>query len=114
MQAWISRRRNARIFRQLENVPKAIHGLVTTIVVGHLALQVLTLQVLPMFSSRFMFANSFIAVEDNPWKWDVSLLDIWPVFGAVRWPPPVSFTLKWPNSIGRLAFRWKVGTDIGS
>ncbi len=67
-----------------------------------------------MFSSRFMFANSFIAVEDNPWKWDVSLLDIWPVFGAVRWPPPVSFTLKWPNSIGRLAFRWKVGTDIGS
>lgn len=96
------------IFRPLENVPKAIHGLVTTIIVGHLAIQVLTLHVPPMF------ANSVIAIEDNPWKWDVSLLDIWPVFGAVRWPPPVSFTLTWPNSIGRLVFRWKVGTDIGT
>lgn len=96
------------IFRPLENVPGAIHGHVTTIVVGHLAIQVLTVHILPMFAHR-----GSIPLEDNPWKWDVSLLDIWPVFGDARWPPAVSFTTKWPDSIGRLVFRWKVGTDIG-
>ena len=97
-----------RIVRPLENVAEAIRGLVTTIVVGHLAIQVLTVHVLPAFVDR-----ASIPLEENPWKWDVSLLDIWPVFGAVQWPPAVSFTTKWPDSIGRLVFRWKVGADIG-
>lgn len=101
------------ILRPLENIPKAIHGLVTTIVVGHLAIQVLTLRVLPMFASSFMFANPLPAVEDNPGKWDLSLLGIWPVFGTLRWPPAVSFTSKGSDSIGKLVFRWKVGTDMG-
>lgn len=95
------------IFRQVDNVPKAVRGLVTTIIVGHLVIQVRTVHVLPVFVDR-----PSIAVEDNPWKWDVSLLDIWPIFGTVRWPPPLSFTTKRDNSIGRLVLRWSVGTDI--
>lgn len=95
------------IFRPLEKIPKAIHGHITTIVLAHLAIQVLTAHVLPMFAGR-----NIIPLDQNPGKWDVSLLECWPIFGSIRWPPAVPFTPRGSNSIGRLVFRWKIGTDI--
>lgn len=95
------------IWRQIDQVPRAMHGCLTTIIVGHLAIQVLTAHVLPMF------ATSRPSFECNPGAWDINLLDIWPVFGARKWPPPVTFTFKGPNSIATLINRWKLGEDIG-
>jgi hypothetical protein len=94
-------------FGQINNVPKAFHSCVTTLIVGHLAIQVLTTHVLPMFSVHPIRPNC------KPGAWDVNLLNIWPVFGNADWPPPVSFTLKGDDSIGALVNRWKIGTDIG-
>jgi hypothetical protein len=94
-------------FGGINNVPKAFHGCVTTLIVGHLAIQVLTMHVLPMFSVHPIRPNC------KPGAWDVNLLNIWPVFGNANWPPPLSFTLKGADSIGALVNRWKIGTDIG-
>ncbi len=95
------------IFRPIGNIPQAIHGHVTTIVVAHLAIQVLTAHVLPGFANR-----GTISLGQNPGKWDMNLLQCWPVFGSVQWPPPISFTPNGSDSIGSLVFRWKVGTNI--
>ncbi len=89
------------------NVPKAFHGCVTTIIVGHLAIQVVTMHVLPMF------ATLHLRPDYKPGAWDVNLLDIWPVFGEERWPPRFSFDLKGTtHHIAGLINRWKIGTDI--
>lgn len=96
------------IWRQEDEVPKAVHGCVTTIVVGHLVIQVLTAHVLARF------ANRIINVEGKPGAWDVNLLGIWPIFDALQWPPRLSFdTTHGPNSISRLIEKWKVGINIG-
>jgi hypothetical protein len=94
------------IWGAIDKIPKAMHGNVTTIVVGHLVLQVRTMHV-PVQFSTFV-----LNVEGNAWNWDSSLLQIWPVFGRVSWPPALSFTTTMPNHLGRLVNRWKVGQDI--
>lgn len=95
------------VWAAIDGIPKAMHGCVTNIVVGHLAIQVLTPHVPPMFCSRAR------DVEGRPGKWAQNLLDIWPVFGAVHWPPPLSFTRRGEDSIGALVYRWKVGQNVG-
>jgi hypothetical protein len=93
-------------FGDINNVPKAFHGCITTLIVGHLAVQVLTMHVLPMFAVYPSLPNC------RPGPWDLNLLNIWPVFGNANWPPLLTFTLKGADSIGALVNRWKVGTDI--
>jgi len=88
-------------------IPNALHGSVTTIVVGHLAVQIFTEHVPPMFATWSLNIRCF------PGPWDRSLVRIWPVFGPVRWPPPVSFTKTVPNHIGALVNRFKTGEDVG-
>jgi hypothetical protein len=95
------------VWRPIDDVPKAAHGCVTNIVVGRLVVQVLTVHVLPRFASRHF------AFEADEWRWDISLCNIWPVFGAVNWPPRVTFGTRRPNHVGRLINRWKIGEDIG-
>jgi hypothetical protein len=96
------------IWQNIGEVPKAMRGCVTNIVVGHLILQTLTMHVLPMF------ANRRILPECKPGAWDVSLLNIWPIFGALVWPPSISFEAKGgPNRLGNIIDRWQVGVDVG-
>jgi hypothetical protein len=94
------------IWRQVDEVPKALHGCVTNIVVGRLFIQVLTVHAL------VRFAASRPSFECNSGTWDVNLLDVWPVFGERRWPPPVTFTARGPNSIGTVITRWNLGDNI--
>lgn len=94
-------------FGQIDGIPKAFHGCVTTIVVGHLVIQVVTMHVLPMF------ATMTLRPDCKPGAWDVNLLEIWPVFGEKRWPPRFTFTLDGATRhIGALVNRYKMGTDI--
>jgi hypothetical protein len=111
--AWIGRLSSSQFhagltdtFGDISNVPKAFRGCVTTIVVGHLVIQVVTMHVIPIFATRRMIPNY------KSGAWDVNLLDIWPIFGDVTWPPALSFTLEGNDSIGRLVNRWKIGADI--
>jgi hypothetical protein len=94
-------------FGEINRIPKAFRGCVTTIIVGHLAIQVLTMHVLAMFGT------DHVRPMENPGAWDVNLLDVWPVFGEKSWPPPFSFEPKGAtHHVARLINRWKVGTDI--
>jgi hypothetical protein len=94
-------------FGAINNVPKAFHGCVTTITVGHLAIQVITMHVLPMF------ATTHLGPAYKPGAWDLNLLDIWPVFDEEHWPPRFSFELKGStHHIAGLINRWKIGSDI--
>lgn len=96
-------------FGEISNVPKAFHNCITTIVVGHLVIQVLTMHVLPMF------ATTRIKPICKPGAWDVNLLDIWPAFGNKTWPPAFSLILKgppWEHHVGGLITRWSIGEDI--
>jgi hypothetical protein len=94
------------VWGEIDNVARALHGCVTTIVVGHLAVQVLTIHVLPTFATRVF------NLETLPGKWDAQLLNVWPVFGSIRWPPRISFAVKGPDSIGRLVYRFNTGEDV--
>jgi hypothetical protein len=112
--AWIGRLRvggfhagGTDTYGDINGVPKAFHGCVTTIIVGQLVVQALTTHVLPMFGTLPFRPNY------KRGAWHKNLLEVWPVFGKVRWPPPLSFTPDGGNSIGGLINRWKIGTDVG-
>ncbi len=96
------------IWGDIDGTPKAMHGAVTSIVVGHLVIQVLTAHVIPKFG------GNPVRPKCKPGAWDASLLNIWPIFGSVRWPPPLSFTHGGSDSLGILLNRWKIGTDVGA
>ena len=94
-------------FGKIDDIPKGFHGCDTTIIVGHLVIQVVTMHVLPMFATRGLRLGC------KPGAWDVNLMEIWPVFGEKRWPPSSTFTLDRTSSgIGTLVNRFKIGTDI--
>jgi hypothetical protein len=96
------------IWREMGNISRAAHGAVTTIIVGHLVIQVLTVHMLTMFATRK------IDFERNAGPWEENLLDIWPVFGSRQWPPRLSFDLSRDQTgIKTLVDKWKVGTDLG-
>jgi len=69
------------IFASIENIP-ALRGCVTTIVMGHLAVQVLTIHLPPIFESD-------VQDQDFAGKMNETLLTLWPVSGSVKWPPPM-------------------------
>jgi hypothetical protein len=85
-------------------VTKAGNGCVTTLIVGHLAIQVLAVHVRPEYSHRTIEINS------KPGPWNSILIPIWPSDSAVSWPPPVTFgsaSARFP--IGMLMDRWRIG-----
>lgn len=94
-------------FGKINDIPKAFHCCITTIIVGHLVIQVLTMHVLPAF------ATARLRPACKPGAWDVNLLDIWPAFGEKHWPPSASFTLnRTSDGIGALVNRYKIGTNV--
>jgi hypothetical protein len=95
------------IWGEIDEISRAVHGCVTSIVVGHLAIQVLSGHVVQQFGSHK------INLSCKQGAWHLNLLDIWPTTGPVRWPPSISFTLKGPDSIANLISRWKIGRNVG-
>jgi hypothetical protein len=88
----------------IPEVPINLTGHVTTILVGHLAIQILSLHVLE-------HKNRKITVNPNPGQWDDLLLNIWPIgTRPVTWPPLLSFTNGGSRSIATLADRWRLGS----
>jgi hypothetical protein len=91
----------------INNIPKSFRCCVTTIVVGHLVIQVATIHVIAPFATQRTCPTV------KPGAWDVNLLDIWPVFGEKSWPPRFSFGLKGTtHHIAQLINRWNIGEDI--
>ena len=83
---------------------KVARGCATTIIVGHLAIQVLVVHVLPGHQGiNFTF-------NPKPGQWNHLLLNIWPIGSRpITWPPPLTFTNSGSRSIARLMDRWRIG-----
>jgi hypothetical protein len=77
------------------------HGLVTTIVVGHLAIQVFTVHVSPNYDD----SNINLPIKLGPWDQLLSL--IWPTDRVAQWPPPLTFSQRGDFPIAALMGRWK-------
>ena len=76
---------------------------VTTVVVGHLAIQVFTIHPVPKYRDHpFSFTP-------KPGPWNSLLTQVWPTISSVNWPPPLTFTNGGPLSIARLQDRWRMG-----
>ena len=90
------------VWIDLPRIPKVAKVCVTTILVGHLAIQSVTTHVLPEHKRKEI--SGPISVVPG------TLLAIWPAISRpVNWPPPVSFTNSGPTSIGWLFARWRTG-----
>jgi hypothetical protein len=88
-------------------VKKAAQGCVTTIIIGHLAIQSVTIHRL----QAEHLGQPIESINIKQGEWNRSTTQIWPVSGPVTWPPTLSFTRRGPRSIGALIDRWKTGTN---
>ena len=88
----------------VDGVTGATHNCVTTIVVGHLAIQVFTIYPIPAYQ------KSPPAFSPKPGLWDGLLTQTWPIISKKNWPPPLTFTNdRGSLTIARLYDRWKMG-----
>lgn len=87
------------------DTPRVAKGCATTIVVGHLAIQILAVHTPPECNDR-----PISELAPKAGRWDDLLLHIWPAgTRAVTWPPPLTFTNSGSRSIAHLMDRWRIG-----
>jgi hypothetical protein len=83
-------------------------GMATTIVVGHLAVQVLAMHIYPEH-----VAKNVSDIQPKPGNWESMLVPIWPIGRhSVMWPPQTTFTTSGQSSIARLMDRWRIGKAV--
>ena len=83
-----------------------ILGHVTTILIGHLALQVFTMRV----PAEHGYGTISVNAGEGPW--DELLTGIWPPCRNAYWPPLLAFTEGIPRlHLDRLRSRWRYGTE---
>jgi hypothetical protein len=97
------------IWSQARNVvPKDIHhGCVSTLILNHLAIQVLTMHVFPEGSAASVPVSENNAPGDFPWSDFV--IPLWPLADTIWWPPPKTFTESGPLGVAALIMRLKTG-----
>jgi len=89
------------------NSPKAAKGSVSTFVIGHLVVQVVTVHHEP---ERENVPVVTVSIGDG--EWDKLLLRIWPAGTLpVAWPPQAMFANSGSSSILTLQNRWRLGKD---
>ena len=91
----------------LPNGPRIGIGTATTIIVGHLAVQVFAMRFNPERS------GDNTDVQPKPGDWNKMLVQLWPLAkDSVTWPPEVTFTNGGPRSIAFLMDRWRIGRAV--
>ncbi len=90
----------------IDNVPKAANGCVTTIILGQFVAQVLTVHYGPEQHNK----NVRIHCGDGPW--DRALINIWPTSASVEWPATLSFTESSFMPYTSLLGRWELGNRM--
>ena len=82
-------------------------GMANTIVVGHLAVQVVTIHRHPDHVHR-----DVTDVQPKPMDWENLLVQIWPASRYLIWPPKLMLENKGGHGIGRLMERWRIGDCV--
>lgn len=89
-------------------VPARTPGMVINIIVGHLAIQVMTLHVHPELTNA-----GIPDPEPKPGEWGNLVTQIWPVeLQYLMWPPKETFTNNGPKSIATFLDRWRIGENV--
>jgi hypothetical protein len=89
------------------NAPKAAKANVSTFVIGHLVIQVVSVHHEPEHENAPV---GRVAIRDG--EWDKLLLRIWPIATqAVTWPPQATFDNSGARSIATLQNRWRMGKN---
>ena len=93
----------SQMWLDMQDQAKVAHGCVTTLVIGHLAIQALSIHIRPEYRDRT------ISFRPNSWgfDWERILSCVWPITGPIAWPPPLSFQNTGVLSIGSLVVRWR-------
>lgn len=79
------------------------NGCVTTILVGHVVIQVVTVRALPEYN------NTIIGIDPRPGPWDSALIRILPKSPTFMWPPQNSFTNRGTCPFAQVLLRWRMG-----
>jgi hypothetical protein len=90
------------------DLDKSIHAFFMTVLVGHLALQIVTLQCTEQWDGRGVDVTTAPAPGERPWS-DM-LTEIWPTMVSAQWPPKVSF--KDSGEFSRLVRRYSYGKNL--
>lgn len=89
------------------NAPKAAKASVSTFVIGHLVIQVVTVHHEPEHENAPVQG---VMIRDG--EWGTLLLRIWPTgTQSVMWPPQATFSNSGASSIATLQNRWRMGKD---
>lgn len=95
------------VWLDFPNAPKAAKASVSTFVIGHLVIQVVTVHHEPEHENARVEG---VTIRDG--EWDKLLLRIWPVgIQLVTWPPQSTFSNSGPSSIATLQNRWRIGKN---
>jgi hypothetical protein len=90
------------------NAPNAAKASVTTFVIGHLAMQVVSVH--PNDQHKNVRVGE---VQLREGEWDTLLVQVWPVgTRPLSWPPPLTFTNGGKRSIATLLNRWRIGRAV--
>lgn len=83
-------------------------GTANTIIIGHFAVQVVTIHTTPEYA-----AYTLVDVQPKPGDWDNMVIQVEPrVQKQVNWPPKVVFTNGGRLSIALLMDRWRSGEKV--
>ncbi len=88
---------------------KSVHAQTTTVLVGHLAVQVVTLQCTERWDGVDVTVETAHAPAQRPWP--EMLTEIWPTQVSVPWPPKTSFIDT--GEFSSLVRRYSYGEDLG-
>lgn len=92
----------------VDDLPEPHYGCVTTLTVGHLAIQVLTAH----FSAQYQSVTMQVRCLGGEF-WNDALIGICPAPGrSVSWPPALTFTPRGPLRFVELRDRFKTGTSM--
>jgi hypothetical protein len=90
------------------SIDKSVHAFITTVLVGHLALQVVNVQDSPQLHGMEMT----VTPANGPRPWPQLLTAIWPNKVSAQWPPQFSFGNDGPYSIAKLVRRYSYGKSV--
>ena len=87
---------------------KSIHAFVATVLVGHLAMQVVTLRCTEQWDGVDVTVKTADAPGKRPWP--QMLTEVWPTKVSAQWPPNTSF--KDTAEFSRLVRRYSYGKNL--
>jgi hypothetical protein len=90
------------------DLDKSVHAFITTVLVGHLVVQAITLKCTEKWDGIGLTVNA----AQGPRPWVEMLSDIWPTKVSAQWPPNLSFKNNGTFNLLRLVRRFSYGKDL--